>query len=65
MPSVASTIVALVPLMLLKSFFPISTIAVLLFVILSAMWTVIAILICGLRREEKKMVATIFNKILN
>lgn len=65
MPSVATTIVALVPLMLLKSFFPISTIAVLLFVILSAVWTVIAILICGLRREEKKMVATIFNKILN
>lgn len=61
-PSFLSTITALLPLIVLKQFWPTSTFDMLIFFAVAMLWTVISIAIFGLKKEEKKRTSDYIKK---
>ena len=61
-PSFLSTATAMLPLFAIKYFWPTSTIAMLIFFAVAMLWTIISIVIIGLRKEEKNKITELIKK---
>lgn len=65
-PSMVSTIAAILPLVCFKQMFVTSSIIdTLSFVVLGIIWTAIAVLLFGLKREERIIILKVWDKIIN